>query len=224
VKLDTSGNIEWQKCFGGSSIDQAQGNSIEQTSDGGFIVAGFTHSSDGDITLNHGYYDSWIIKLDTAGNKEWQKCYGGSINDYAYAARQLPDGDYVVSGLSNSNDGDATCNMYGVGEYWIFRLSTATGVEVRSENTETLLVISPNPASHFFNLEFRLPDSEILNAAITITITNLLGQTVLEKNARIINRQLEEAIDLNETIKEGVYLVKVKGKEQQWTAPLIVSK
>jgi hypothetical protein len=61
VKLNASGKPEWQKCIGGSKDDTAY--SIKQTSDGGYIIGGFTGSSDGDVPSNHGQNDCFIIKL-----------------------------------------------------------------------------------------------------------------------------------------------------------------
>ena len=62
VKLNSSGDILWQKCLGGTIDDRAY--SIQQTSDGGFIVAGFTVSNDGDVSGNHGASDAWVVKLN----------------------------------------------------------------------------------------------------------------------------------------------------------------
>ena len=59
--LNSNGNILWQKSLGGSNIDIA--NSIKQTNDGGYIIAGYSKSNDGDATGNHGDYDFWILKL-----------------------------------------------------------------------------------------------------------------------------------------------------------------
>ena len=61
VKLDRYGDIEWQKCLGGSDSDWAY--NIQQTSDGGYIVAGYTGSNDGDVSGNHGEKDFWVVKL-----------------------------------------------------------------------------------------------------------------------------------------------------------------
>ena len=61
VKLTREGNLQWEKSLGGSNNDYE--NSAQQTSDGGYILAGVTSSTDGDVTLNHGYYDFWIVKL-----------------------------------------------------------------------------------------------------------------------------------------------------------------
>jgi len=119
VKLDSSGNIEWQKALGGSSYDVAL--SIQQTSDGGYIVAGYTESNDGDVSENHGWYDCWIVKLDKDGNIEWQKSLGGSKEDIALSIQQTSDGGYIVAGYTESNDGDVSEN-HGSKDAWIVKL------------------------------------------------------------------------------------------------------
>lgn len=81
VKLDGNGEIEWQRCYGGSERDFA--HSILNTTDGGFIVAGHTLSNDGDISFNHGGYDVWIVKIDSIGNIDWEKTYGTFGEEYA---------------------------------------------------------------------------------------------------------------------------------------------
>jgi len=119
VKLDKTGNIEWQKCLGGSDEDIAQ--SIQQTSDGGYIVAGYTFSNNGDVSGNHSNSDYWIVKLDETGNIQWQKCLGGSSNDYAYSIHQTSDGGYIVAGSTDSNNGDVSGN-HGNYDYWLVKL------------------------------------------------------------------------------------------------------
>ncbi len=105
-KLDVNGSLVWTKSFGGSSYDDA--NSIQQTFDGGFIVAGHSGSNDGDVTGNHGNYDCWIIKLDNSGNLVWQKTYGGSDHEYSPNIQQTIDGGYILTGSTSSTDGDLT--------------------------------------------------------------------------------------------------------------------
>lgn len=132
VKLTSSGIIEWQKSLGGSGQEWA--SSIQQTSDGGYIVAGNTRSNDGDVTGLHGAYaDYWIVKLSSSGAIEWQKTLGGSFPDYANCIRQTRDGGYIVAGRSSSNDGDVIglprpfpgANF----DYWIVKLSSSGAVE-----------------------------------------------------------------------------------------------
>jgi hypothetical protein len=96
VKIDTVGNIQWEQSYGGSSDDDA--NSIIQTYDGGFLIGGRTTSNDGDVTLNHGGGDYWIVKINSAGVIQWQKSYGGSANDWAYYAIQNNDHSYLIGG------------------------------------------------------------------------------------------------------------------------------
>jgi hypothetical protein len=120
VKLNSSGDIEWQKCLGGTNNDYA--NSIQQTSDGGFIVAGYTESNDGDVSGNHGYYDTWVVKLNSSGDILWQKCLGGTIDDRAYSIQQTSDGGFIVAGFTESNDGDVSGN-HGGSDYWVVKLN-----------------------------------------------------------------------------------------------------
>jgi hypothetical protein len=120
VKLNTKGDLQWQKCLGGSGGEEA--HSVRQTSDGGYIVAGSSwYSNDGDVTGNHGDFDYWIVKLDTAGNIQWQKSLGGSGREMAYSIRQTADGGYIIGGYSDSEDGDVTGNQ-GDFDYWIVKL------------------------------------------------------------------------------------------------------
>src|SRR5690606_31548778 len=74
VELDSAGNILWENNFGGYYDDDPK--SIAQTSDGGFIVTGFSTSEDGDVSGHHGNdyisSDCWVIKVDSSGNKLWE--------------------------------------------------------------------------------------------------------------------------------------------------------
>ncbi len=102
---------------------------MHQTIDGGYIVAGYSNSNDGDVTGNHGNYDYWIVKIDTTGNIQWQKSLGGTGYDYAYSMQQTSDGGYVVAGQSDSNDGDITGNHGGSTDYWIVKLDNTGNIQ-----------------------------------------------------------------------------------------------
>ena len=93
-------DLEWQKCLGGSSDDRA--NSIQQTTDGGYIVAGYTYSNDGDVSGNSGLTDAWVTKLDSNKAIQWQECLGTAQDDYAKSIRQTSDGGYIVAGYSRA--------------------------------------------------------------------------------------------------------------------------
>ncbi|PWU01906.1 MAG: hypothetical protein C5B52_06465 [Bacteroidetes bacterium] len=119
VKTGSSGNILWQKTYGGSGNDYAY--TMRQTPDNGYVIAGYSESADGDATVNHGLKDFWIIKLNSIGIIQWQKSYGGSKDDIAYSIQNTMDGGYVVAGKTESNDGDASGN-HGGSDFWVIKL------------------------------------------------------------------------------------------------------
>jgi len=94
LKLDSNENLVWQKTFGGSGEDWA--SSIQQTTDGGYIVAGYTDS------LGAGSRDVYVLKLNSDGSLAWQKTFGGSDYDYAWSVTQTTDGGYIVAGSTAS--------------------------------------------------------------------------------------------------------------------------
>lgn len=120
VKLNNSGTVQWQKYYGGTSSDAAY--YIQQTSDGGYIVAGETNSSNTDVTQNNGSYDYWILKLNSLGALQWQKALGGSSFDYGKSVQQTTDGGFIVCGQINSNNGLITDN-HGNADYWVVKLN-----------------------------------------------------------------------------------------------------
>ena len=104
VKLDSNGKIEWQRVLGGSKFDYA--NDIQQTFDGGYIIAGHTNSNDGDITDLKGPQAFWVVKLDRKGNIQWEKTFEGSEGEAAYSIQQTVEGGYIAAGYTASSDGD----------------------------------------------------------------------------------------------------------------------
>ncbi|MDG2152402.1 MAG: T9SS type A sorting domain-containing protein [Crocinitomicaceae bacterium] len=119
IKIDPTGNLIWQKAMGGDDTDVAY--SIDETDDGGAIVAGFSTSTNGDVSGNHGDSDYWIIKLDNSGNYIWQQSLGGSGTDEPSSIQQTPDGGFIIAGYSYSEDGDLTRNR-GSADYWVVKL------------------------------------------------------------------------------------------------------
>jgi hypothetical protein len=106
VKADSSGNLQWNKTYGGGDQDQAY--SLIKTGDGGYALAGMKHFP----AFNEN--DFWFVKTDESGNEEWNKTYGGPYNDdSAWSVIQTDDGGYALAGLTWS---------FGVyGDFWLIK-------------------------------------------------------------------------------------------------------
>mgnify|MGYP000907797719 CR=1 FL=1 len=96
LKLNSKGDLKWEKTFGGVEDDVA--NFIQQTTDGGYIVAGHTDS------FGSGKLDVYVLKLNSKGDLEWEKTFGSIRNDEAYSIQQARDGGYIVAGYTVSLD------------------------------------------------------------------------------------------------------------------------
>jgi len=128
LKLNAQGEKVWSKTFGGSEDDIA--TSMTATSDGGYIISGYSRSNDGDVSGNEGFHDFWILKIDANGNKQWDKNFGFSGSDQAYKILETSQGNYFVSGFldvtASGGQGNDLINgqnntrnlRHGVGEYW----------------------------------------------------------------------------------------------------------
>ena len=95
IKTDGNGNEIWNQTFGTESESES-GYSVLQTSDGGYIIAGYTES------YGAGYNDIWLIKTDANGNEIWNQTHGGNGQDNGYSIKQTIDGGYIVAGTTSS--------------------------------------------------------------------------------------------------------------------------
>ena len=109
VKLDASGNIEWDRTYGGSEVDQFQ--EILPLSDGGFLVLGASNSATGDITGSNGSGDVWIMRVNASGTILWSHAYGGSRSDTPWDIIPYA-GNYLIAGVTSSNDGDVSVSYH----------------------------------------------------------------------------------------------------------------
>lgn len=132
VKIDSSGNKEWDKRFGGIGTETF--GSLIQTYDGGYILGGSSGSNaSGDKTqelwdttqIQHYGCDYWVVKIDSLGNKIWDKRYGGFGRDRINALLQTSNGGFILGGESSSDiGGDKTENCRGYSDYWIVKIDS----------------------------------------------------------------------------------------------------
>jgi hypothetical protein len=137
VKADAFGNKQWDKSYGGINLDEL--HSVKQTADGGYILGGFSNSGiSGDRTEPNwdtiggtfGFTrDYWVVKTDSLGNKQWDKRYGGTLDDYLYSLQQTTDGGYILGGYTFSPIGaDVTQPSQGGSDFWLVK-TNASGIK-----------------------------------------------------------------------------------------------
>jgi hypothetical protein len=153
MKLDSNGNIQWQKTYGGPGRDWAY--DVEETQDGGYIVGGGTGSFGAARWDMWGWWDMWILKLDSHGNVQWQKTYGGwgvgidVLNaEYVHDLLQTSDGGYiVVGGITSYGGGDRdiwALKLYSNGDIPGCGFLASANVSV-IDVTSLIYVSVPNP-------------------------------------------------------------------------------
>lgn len=179
VKLDAEGSVEWQRTFGGTGNDQF--NSVVHTADGGFALAGFTNSTNGDVSYSLGGGDGWVVKLDSLGNLQWDLPLGGSGNDFLRKILQTEDGGFLVAGDSGSNDGHATGN-HGGKDIWVVKLGPdPSGI---SEGAPAFpLAVFPNPGRDLVRLQY---DARTTGTA-QLEVFNGAGQLALAPMRRTVH-------------------------------------
>src|SRR5687768_12912184 len=129
IKYDANREWVWGKEYGGDGMDY--GVSIKPVA-GGYIILGATNSTNQDVSglhlssSNPPNPDIWVFKIDHDGQLLWQKCLGGSQTDLPGSIDITPAGGYIISGYTNSNNGDVSGNHGGDGDIWVVELS-ATG-------------------------------------------------------------------------------------------------
>ncbi len=154
IKTNASGDTQWTRTYGGTGGDYDQ--SVQQTSDSGYIVAGWTES------FGAGLDDVYLIKTNASGDTQWTRTYGGTNYDVGYSAQQTSDGGYVIAGSTES---------FGAGHADVYLIKTDaggnTGVEEPTtpllKNSRTALRVQPNPFSSFARVPGHEAESFILS-------------------------------------------------------------
>jgi len=125
VKIDANGNIQWQKAYGGTLSEGARG--IALCPDGGYAVAGYSSSVNGDLTSNKGVYDCMMLKISATGVLQWQRSMGSTQIDQANGVACKPDGSILMAGQVRKADGDVLAGKGG-DDIWLVKFNAAGDV------------------------------------------------------------------------------------------------
>lgn len=133
TKYDVNGNLLWSKTYGGTNDDR--GSDIIQTNDGGYAILGYTQSIDEDVTVNAGFQDYWIAKLNAEGVIEWQKSYGYSGADNGISLIQTSDSGYLLVGVldvtASGGQGNSSrnANRHAGGDFWAIKTDSNGNIQ-----------------------------------------------------------------------------------------------
>lgn len=198
LKLDNEGDIIWENTYGGSSSEA--GRDIQKTSDGGFVIAGFTSSWDGDVDPINDFVNYWVLKLDGEGNINWEYSLGGLSSDDANMIRQTSDGGFIVGGSSRSDSGDVI-GHHGEFDFWVVKLA-AVPLSIRENVNQENMTIYPNPNNGQFSIR-----STNVSGNFNIEVLDISGRLVHAQNSTL---NVNSSIAVNvENITSGVYMVKI---------------
>jgi hypothetical protein len=196
AKLSSTGQLIWQKTYGGYLSENANSIKIDQD---GILVLGQSSSNDYDISGNHGDSDFCLFKFDFSGNIIWQKSLGGQNADVGYNVLTTVDGSIFLFGETASNNGEVTGNHGGV-DAWIVKLSN-NNVSL-TEVTNSEIKIYPNPSNDHIIID--AGDLSTMNG-YSIKIEDAQGQQVFQ-NA--VNQQ-QFNIDITSWGGNGLYFVRI---------------
>jgi len=138
LKFNADAELEWSKTYGGSGDDR--GHSLVQTTDGGYMLLGYSKSSDGIASNNQGQHDNWIIRVDDLGVFMWERSFGFLGHDHAYNIIQTSDGGFLFNGFldvtasngAGNKADDKSSSRHGVGEFWCHKIDAQGALEWRN--------------------------------------------------------------------------------------------
>jgi hypothetical protein len=211
IKTDAAGNPTWTRTFGGGYWDA--GSSVQQTADGGYVIAGSTFS------FGPGSMDVYLIKTDASGNQTWTRTFGGSSDDFGSSVQQTADGGYVIAGSTFS---------FGAGSMDVYLIKTDAGGTPVTPETELnalpecfkLYPPHPNPFNAFTALSYELRAASHVSLKIYDTSGRLITTLVNDKQPAGIHTAAFDGAGLS----SGIYLAKLQAGEFTATQKLVLLK
>ena len=224
VKVDVEGNKEWDQDYGGDDDEEILGNVI-CTQDGGYLLSGASLSdSSGDKTENNPLFskDTWIVKTDDQGNKQWDKTiFNNGWNETGFGI-ETGYGCYLFANSTDAEIGGyKTQHSRGLDDYWTVQFcdtSIATNASILHGNF--IFSISPNPNTGNFTLDF---SNSLINGVLNIEIVNALGEKIFSSLEKISSSTFKKEIDLS-GVAHGVYLVEIKANDQVCMKKILITE
>jgi len=215
LKVDASGDTVWTRTYGGQ--DHEEDRWVRQTSDGGYVMAGFSES------FGSGGYDIYVIKTDATGDTAWTRTYGGSDDEYGYSVEETGDGGYVIAGYTAS---------FGAGGYDVYLIKTdAEGlVQVTEEPREephpgafALMQNRPNPFRATTAIRFALPSAQ----PVKVTLYDARGAVVREltsgKMHAGVHELLWDGLDARgREVASGIYFYRLEAGDFSETKRMVL--
>jgi len=208
IKTDASGDTLWTKTFAGGS---AVGYSVQQTTDGGYIIAGCTNA------FGAGDMDIWLIKTDASGDTLWTKTFGGSGVEGGTSVQQTTDGGYIIAGFTDS---------FGAGETDFWLIKTTPDISNIVQNSDIIpLDFSlhqnyPNP----FNPNTKIKYSILQASKVTIKVFGILGNEM----ETLVNEENSagtyELTWFAENLPSGVYFYQLRAGDFVKTKKMVLMK
>lgn len=198
VKLDATGNIQWQNTIGGAGTDYLR--DLKQLADGSYIISGYSNSNiSGDkAEASNGGYDYWLVKLNASGAITAQNSIGGAADESGPYLIPTADSGFIMGCSSASSiSGDKSENSEGSEDYWIFKVSDAI-LATADVNEKQAVTVWPNPTDGLVNLAFNAE-----NNSGPVLVYDILGKSI-PVTKRTENTTL--SLDLS-CLAPGVYFI-----------------
>ena len=222
-KTDLQGNEEWNRTFG-ESVSNDVGHSVQQTTDGGYIITGYTNFFPDD----YNYIDSdvWLIKTDSQGNEEWNQIFGGDNNDHGNSVQQTTDGGYIITGLTNFSFDDYN---YSDSDLWLIKTNSVGTLEsfgsFNNPYTFSLNQNYPNPFNPSTTLQYDLPNDGFVNITIYDMLGNVINNLVNDnQNSGYKSVQWDATNNQGQQVSAGVYLYSIEAGDFRQTKKMILLK
>ena len=210
IKIDANGNQIWSRYFGGLFTETLTG--IEETDAGNYILTGYTDSNDTDISNNIGSYDFWIVKVSANSDLIWEKNFGGTQIDEAFAICKTTDNHFLIAGNSRSDDVNLSEN-YGSSDVWIIKIDVDGNLiwqkNYGGSSFENALAIIPSTNGGFYATgSSRSSDIDVTNnnGNKDVWILKIDANGNLENQNTVGGSNLDEANSLTELINGDLIL------------------